>query len=189
MDPVVEDGMSAVMHSASSEFQRAPGKVSDEPGKEVDAIVSGQPATTPLDHAGSFNASSKRNYSVTLHFQSLSANGIVDILLYSRGNPVWCVKDQADGIIRMRLEAPANATPALQRFAFNRKRLHFEVADGCPDLRLSLYMNSDATLLQGRVDLPVGSILTFESDVDKTNVVGRGSFALMLGRECEPYSS
>jgi hypothetical protein len=62
----------------------------------------------------------------------------------------------------------------------NRNRISFATDNSCDELRLSLYLNTSERLIQGCIDLSTGGWVELRSAFDETNIVRRGSFALML---------
>jgi len=122
-----------------------------------------------------------RTYAITMSFYNLPTDGKIEVLTYQFSDCRWVIKDPVSGVVWMILEAPQTEMLPVRDFALNGRRLNFNIFNGCAELRLLLFLSARDNLLQGFSDLPAGSWMSLESENDKTNVMGRGSFALMLG--------
>jgi hypothetical protein len=189
MDPSVNSGMAGNPHSVEDALRAVALDVSDPITHEQTQQIPTrcpEPAASGTDY--SEQASPKRNHPIFITFFDLPTSGHVDVSLYPLGDAAWNIRDQEGGVVRMLLEAPKSTMLPLRNFVINRRRFRMRIADACAELRLSLHLESRENLLHGCVDLPIGSAVTFESEFDRTNVIGRGSFALILGRGCATYS-
>lgn len=130
---------------------------------------------------GGLSNESARTHAITMGFYNLPVDGKIEILIYQFSNCRWLIKDPVDDVVRMLVEAPRAEILPVRNFVFNGRWLNFNLFDNCAELRLLLLLSARNKLLQGFADLPAGSWMSLESDDDKTNITGRGSFALMLG--------
>lgn len=124
---------------------------------------------------------SSKLYPVTIVLYQLPVDGKADVIIYPFCNANWSSGGKGIGVTQMTIEVPRGGVMPMRSFGLNRRRLSFKTSNACDELRISLYLNSSESLIQGRVDLSTGGWARFESEIDETNVTQRGSFALMIG--------
>jgi hypothetical protein len=125
-------------------------------------------------------ASEKKLYPFKLIFYELPAEGKVEVLLYPFCDASWSSGSRGLGVAQISVEAPRGAVIPARRLVVNRNRISFATDNSCDELRLSLYLNTSERLIQGCIDLSTGGWVELRSAFDETNIVRRGSFALML---------
>lgn len=122
-------------------------------------------------------------FPVTLRFQNMPA------LLHhtvavggERGLPyaAWSMAAGPRHDQRLVISAPASAAVSLKLFILTNTHLTIAVNQAMPALDIALYVRTASPWIFGSVVLPPGTIVTPQSNLDRTNVVGTGSWSLFF---------
>lgn len=149
---------------------------------ETEAAAKRPTSGTIAGQVGSVAAPGGTSFPLTLHFQNMPANlPHVVALGGERGGAaraVWSVEAGPKREQRLMIAAPAGSQVNLQLFIITDTHLTVAVAQSTHYLDVSLYVRAPRPWISGSVLLPPGAIVTPQSSLDRTNVVGAGSWFL-----------
>ncbi|GLU34879.1 hypothetical protein WKR88_26110 [Trinickia caryophylli] len=103
------------------------------------------------------------------------------VAIYDTGTQSWGIGAQCDLLVGASVKSLVPGTPlVLGRFVMNASELLISVAQACPQIEVSLYVDATVPMLRGVVELSQGGVVTVESPVDRTSVTGHSSFSIAL---------
>jgi hypothetical protein len=119
---------------------------------------------------------------IKVTLREMPADSRVRIFLRDGGPyPIWAMGDACADLVGIAIETPSRSTLLkLNSFVINRRELMFSTYAACEEISLVIYIQSADAIFRGFVDLPLRSSATFESEVDRTSLLGFSSFALSL---------
>ncbi|KQN26633.1 hypothetical protein ASE86_11205 [Sphingomonas sp. Leaf33] len=118
-------------------------------------------------------------FPVTLTIQSLRADAKVVISLRDDPPAIWS-EGHSRGLIGFSLSSLRDPAIYMRTFLVNARDIYLQSYRACQELRCQLFVRTSDTLVRGRVDLPPGTVLTIQTGIDRTSVVGVSSFAVAL---------
>jgi len=166
----------------------------DAPGAEersgssvhAESVIEHEPPPQTLASAPSLPSEPPRLMSpvkrwVKIMLSQLPADGRVRIRLSDSPSSGWDMGNANADLVGIALETPSRSTVLkLTSFIINRRELIFNAYAPCDEIRLEICVQCNCGTIRGQVDLPLGAAVTFQSEVDRTSLVGFSSFALNL---------
>ncbi|MFC3677430.1 hypothetical protein [Ferrovibrio xuzhouensis] len=122
-------------------------------------------------------------FPVTLHFQNMPALLHHTVAVGGERSLPYAAWSMAPGPRhdqRLMISAPASAAVSLKLFILTNTHLTIAVNQAMPALDIALYVRTASPWVFGSVVLPPGTIVTPQSNLDRTNVVGTGSWSLFF---------
>lgn len=144
---------------------------------EIDAFVSNaiMSSTMPLQRRYS------ADHPVTLTFFNIPAEGMVRITLASDVLSEWGGGDTLDKMVGVSVESASQARVVdLRFFLLNTREILFQAYKACPEIRIRLYLRTGHRAFRGYTDLPPGTSVTIETEMDRASLLERSSFGLLL---------
>lgn len=103
------------------------------------------------------------------------------VAIYDTGTQSWGIGGQCELLVGASVRSLLPGTPlVLGSFVMNASELLISVAQACPQIEVSLYVDATVSMLRGVVELSQGGVVTVESPVDRTSVTGHSSFSIAL---------
>jgi hypothetical protein len=134
--------------------------------------VSGTGGVFPSDHPVF-----KRWLKVTLF--RMPADSRVRIFFRDVKAATWAMGDVSAHLVGISLETTSRSVPLkLNSFIINTHELIFSSYAACDEMKLEICVRGYENTVHGYVDLPLGASITFQSEVDRTSLIGFSSFAL-----------
>jgi hypothetical protein len=138
-------------------------------------------APETADSSDSHRSSSTLKRWVKITLFQLPVDGRVRICLREDQTSTWAVGDPDADLVGIALETPSrNTILKLNNFILNKHELIFSSYAACDEIRLSIWVQCTSNAIRGHVDLPLGASVTFQSEVDRTSLVGLSSFSLSV---------
>ena len=134
--------------------------------------VSGLGDVSPSDHPPF-----KRWLKVTLF--RMPADSRVRIFFRDAKTATWAMGDVSAHLVGVSLETTSRSVPLkLNNFIINTHELIFSSYAACDEMKLEICVRGCENTVHGYADLPLGASVTFQSEVDRTSLIGFSSFAL-----------
>lgn len=114
---------------------------------------------------------------VQILIQSLRANAKVFITLRDDQRAAWS-EGTGRGLVGFSITNAQASAINMRTFLLNAREMYLQSDKACEETLLQLYVRTSQRDVRGRVDLPPGATVTFQTGVDRTSVVGLSSFAL-----------
>lgn len=122
-------------------------------------------------------SSTRRRVSIIL--TQIPVDGRVRIILRDNPEAAWTMGDAKADLVGISLEtASRNDVLKLSYFVLNRRELIFCSYAACAEINIIIYVQCARDAICGYVDLPLGASAMFQSEVDRTSLVGLSSFSL-----------
>lgn len=134
-------------------------------------------SSSTSSESGRPSSSLKRWLKIVL--SQLPADGRVRISLRNDQAASWAMGDANADLVGIAVEtASRNTALKLNNFIVNKSELIFSTYAACDEIRLAICVQCIGNEIRGYVDLPLGASATFQSNVDRTSLVGLSSFSL-----------
>ncbi|MGN6318304.1 hypothetical protein [Trinickia sp.] len=162
--------------AAESEDGRGDGFTLASPQLDANGLqqssVSDTGGVFPSDHSPF-----KRWLKVTLF--RMPADSRVRIFFRDAKKAAWAMGDASAHLVGVSLETTTRSVPLkLNSFIINAHELIFSSYAACDEMKLEICVRGHENTIHGYVDLPLGASVTFQSEVDRTSLIGFSSFAL-----------
>lgn len=151
-------------------------------GETPHGSAEGDTRTSPsgagvFEKSNNISLASKR--CVIIALSQLPADGRVRIRLHDDQTSSWAMGDAKADLVGIAVEtASRNSVLKLNSFVVNRRELIFSTYAACDEIRITIYLQCIGGAIRGYVDLPLGASATFQSEVDRTSLIGLSSFCL-----------
>jgi hypothetical protein len=123
------------------------------------------------------SVSNKKCVSIILN--QIPADGKVRIWLRDKPISAWALGDEKADLVGVSLgTASRSDVLKFNYFIINKCELMFCSYAACAEIRIIIYIQCESDAIRGYVDLPIGASAVFQSEVDRTSLVGLSSFAL-----------
>jgi len=179
----IGEAIDAQQISAGAYDSDSTGQDCSSSSKSAPVVDDAQPSrdlsASGADSKNSNESSTSIKRCVNITLLGLAPDGRVRICLRNDEASVWAVGDPHADLVGIALETSSRSTPMkLNNFMINRRELLFSSYGACEEISLTIYVMCASSTLRGSVDLPLGATATFQSDVDRTSLVGLSSFCL-----------
>lgn len=114
---------------------------------------------------------------ILILIQSLRANSKVFITLRDDQRAAWS-EGSGRGLVGFSLSSLKDPTIYMRSFLINSREIYLQSYRACEELQCQLYVRTTQREVRGRVDLPPGATVTFQTGIDRLSVVGLSSFAV-----------
>jgi hypothetical protein len=112
--------------------------------------------------------------------QNLRANSKALLSLRADRAARWSEGLGNGGLVGLSLVSTRDPALYVRNFSINPRELYLQTYQDSQEIQIQLYVQSTSGFIQGRVDLPPGANVTFQSERDRTSVIGLSAFALDL---------
>jgi hypothetical protein len=119
-------------------------------------------------------------HQILIRFQNLMVE-IPHVLTLRPNFGVWHLGVGSPPARRLILATPGNEAVHLKQMAFTATTMTLEAAAPMRALDVTAFVQTSRRLILGGLALPPGATVALRSSYDRTNVVGVGSWALLLG--------
>jgi hypothetical protein len=114
---------------------------------------------------------------ILILIESLRADAKASIFLREDQRAAWS-EGKASGLVGFSLSTTKDPTLYMRSFLINSREMYLQSYSLCREVRCQLYVRTLQREVRGRVNLPPGASVSFQTSVDRTTVVGLSSFVI-----------
>jgi hypothetical protein len=114
---------------------------------------------------------------ILIVIESLRADAKASIFLREDQRAAWS-EGNVSGLVGFSLSTTKDPTIYMRSFLINSREMYLQSYSLCREIRCQLYVRTRQREVRGRVNLPPGASVSFETSVDRTTVVGVSSFVI-----------
>ncbi|KVH81810.1 hypothetical protein WL40_05045 [Burkholderia ubonensis] len=118
---------------------------------------------------------------ITLTFANLRANSKAFLTLQADQEAIWSDGGAGDRLVGLSLASRVDPVLYVRNFLVNAREMYVQTYQDMQEIQVSLYVRTEQHDVRGRVDLPPGASVTFQSSADRSTVIGISSFTIELG--------